>query len=224
VEISLYTSIYARYDELRAPRLIEDGIEYRCFTDSYKKDYWPWKVIHQYPDEMTPVRCARKRKILSHKYIDTEYSIWVDSNLELLVNPTKLCQEYLVKTDIAMFGHPHRKNIYEEARECLRPVAIRDKPIIINTQVRRYRKEGFDLDLLMSTGVLLRRHTEEVKEFNELWWEEVRKGSHRDQLSFPYVVWKTGMKIMRIPGNIFNCPLVWYRHSHVNRPNHPQFL
>jgi len=47
---------------------------------------------------------------------------------------------------------------------------------------------------LSCTTYILRRHTGKVEEFNRLWWEEICKGSRRDQLSFDYALWKMEMK------------------------------
>ena len=44
-------------------------------------------------------------------------------------------------------------------------------------------------------GILLRRKNLKVSLFNNKWWHEINKGSIRDQISFPYVEWKTGMNI-----------------------------
>lgn len=222
VETKLYSAIFGMYDQIDTPRLVSRDVEYIMFTDRDCSIY-PWRIIPQTLNGLTPTRAARKRKILSHLYVDTEYSVWVDGNIDLLVSPKLMCGTYLKKTDIAMFGHPHRRTIYEEAQECLRPIAVRDKPILINTQVQRYQKEGFSGETLMSTGVLLRRHTPQIVEFNEMWWEELRNNSHRDQLSFPYVAWKMGLKIMRIPGNIFSDGKVYYKFQHAGRPNQPKF-
>ena len=43
---------------------------------------------------------------------------------------------------------------------------------------------------LFETGILMRRNCDSIKRLNELWWKELDTGSVRDQLSFPYVLWK----------------------------------
>jgi hypothetical protein len=39
----------------------------------------------------------------------------------------------------------------------------------------------------------------EVKKFNDIWWDEVKNFSARDQLSQVYSSWKTDVKISPIP-------------------------
>ena len=58
---------------------------------------------------------------------------------------------------------------------------------------------------LIVSGILLRKHNEEdVKVTMEKWWEELKYGSKRDQLSFDYSAWKTDLKFNYISGDIRN--------------------
>ena len=42
-------------------------------------------------------------------------------------------------------------------------------------------------------GVLIREHNNPVcVKLMEDWWKELEEGSRRDQISFPYVLWKNG--------------------------------
>ena len=70
----------------------------------------------------------------------------------------------------------------------------KDKAENINAQMDRYRKEGFPERYgLPQTNIVLRRHNDtKCVEVMEVWAEELRNNSHRDQLSFNYAVWKTG--------------------------------
>ena len=53
--------------------------------------------------------------------------------------------------------------------------------------------------------MLVRKHNEiDVIEISEDWWEEVKSGSRRDQLSFNYVAWKNNFNIKYMDGDIRN--------------------
>ncbi len=190
MKVVVYTACFGGYDEVVDLVNPNPDIEYVYYTDRYpKKKLYGWTVVKQHRITKTPVRDARRRKIRVDRYRriwDADCSIWIDSNMELLCNPISLCAEFLDGCDWAMFGHPHRRNIVEEARECLRPRYERDKSHIIDAQIKRYGKEG-DPRLwgIMSTGVLLRRHTDKVKEFGIAWYKEITNGSHRDQFRHP---------------------------------------
>ena len=68
--MEIYTAIVGGKDPIRT--------DIKCFTD--------------YDQFRRPVMNAKIFKILSHKFIDTDLSIWVDGNIKLLI-PT-----FLIKT------------------------------------------------------------------------------------------------------------------------------
>lgn len=63
-------------------------------------------------------------------------------------------------------------------------------------QIKQYRKEGFPKNFgLYACGIMIRKNTSEIINFMELWYSEICKYSHRDQISFPYILWKTPIKV-----------------------------
>ncbi|MEO8602136.1 MAG: hypothetical protein ABI629_06140 [bacterium] len=61
---------------------------------------------------------------------------------------------------------------------------------------------------------MLRRHSDTVAAFNEAWWDEICRGSRRDQLSFDYTARKLGLRYGHLPGTIADNPL-FQRRPHV---------
>lgn len=59
-------------------------------------------------------------------------------------------------------------------------------------QADRYMAEGFPKHFgLVQTNIIYRKHNNpEVVALMNLWWSELKNGSHRDQMSFNYAVWK----------------------------------
>jgi len=137
---------------------------------------------------------SRVPKILIHQFIKTKYSIWIDGNIALLKTPEELIEKYLKNHDIALFKHPKRDCLYDEAIRCA--TAKLDDPETIIEQVSGYEKEGFAKHKgLGECGCILRRHTEQVESFNNYWWSEYTRHSVRDQISFPYAVDKAGLRV-----------------------------
>jgi hypothetical protein len=63
----------------------------------------------------------------------------------------------------------------------------------------KYEREGFPKNQgLFSTGFIVRRNNKNVANFNEIWWDEVKNYSARDQLSQVYSAWKCGLRIDNI--------------------------
>lgn len=189
--ITIYTAIFGDYDLLREPFYTNPNIKYICFSD--KKHYskiWEIRVVDII--EPTPRREARKYKILSHKYIDTKISLWIDGSKFITRNPIPYIRTSLKKTNILAGSHK-RNCIYAEAEKCIS--VKKGNPNIIKKQMEKYRKEKYPKNNgLINSSVLLRRITPEVIKIEEGWWYELTNWSVRDQLSFNYVIWKNNFK------------------------------
>lgn len=148
-----------------------------------------------------PVRDSRMHKILSHLFIEDEWSLWVDGSVELKLTPEEILNKYKDRGDLIVSRHHSRNCIYKEASVILQNGM--DRPEIVRDQIDQYQKEGYpDENGLYETGCLLRRNTREVNRFNEFWWAQLCRYSRRDQLSFAYSVWKTGLKVGLFDGNL----------------------
>lgn len=185
--------------------LIHDQVKgkakWTAFTDfDFKSD--TWERQQAYDKFTSPRRNSRVPKILTHQFVDTDYSLWIDGNLKLLIPPEELLI-YLKDHDIAMFKHPTRDCLYDEAMECARQ-RLDDPETIIN-QVKKYEVEGFGKNRgLCEGGFILRRHTERVERFNNAWWSEYSRHSVRDQVSMFYALDKAGLTINQIDLQFIN--------------------
>lgn len=176
-----------------------ENVEYKFFTN--RPDMMEgssWEII--YIDQVNNLRKkAREVKTNIHSFIDdTDYWLWMDNNCQLQVDPHKFIS-YLSNCDIVVMPHPERNNIIEEAQ-----VLYKWKPEQsegIQEAVNKYYREGYVPNDLYETKVLMRRNNERVREFNSLWWEQIQQFSIRDQISFPYVSWRTKTYINTFPGN-----------------------
>ena len=195
VEVLVYSAVFGGYDRVREP--VEPG-RYLLITDGRA----PWGWIEQKESSTNqPRRLSRYHKTKGMP--PTQYTLWLDGNIQLLVEPRYVIQEWLVdtKADIALFKHPGHDCIYREARQCKKK--LKDSAETIDGQMDAYRRKGFPSRFgLGETCVVARRDTPAVREFNRLWWREIEKGSVRDQLSFDYVRWVmgTGIRVHFVDG------------------------
>ena len=146
---------------------------------------------------------SRFPKCMPHLFFETDVSIWVDSHLRWKRDPVCLL-DYLGDNDIALFRHSLRDCLYEEAT-----AVVTFKEINRNAarrQMGHYLGRGYPKhNGLFANGVIVRRHTERMKQLGLRWWAELcRWQTGRDQLSFCYVCWKMGIRCSTIPGNILN--------------------
>jgi len=170
------------------------------------------KVLSGYNKFKSPVLNAKIYKILAHKFLKTDISIWLDGNIYLLVPPEQIIKEWLGDADMAVFEHNHHWTIHQEV-EVIRKV-FKSRPWIYE-EAQKQVKNYPDLPLSMC-GMIIRRHTSIVERFNEAWWAEICKGGQRDQLSFPVVLKRfSDIKVNFIKGNIKNHPYLRYEnHRH----------
>lgn len=182
--IRVYTAITGEKDKLRT--------DIKCYG-SYRKF-------------KRPVMNAKIYKVLPHLFFKADYSLWIDGNVEMLVKPESLLH-YLDDADMAVFkGYEPHDCIYMEGDDCkmLDSVNEQDRRII-DWQMARLRKEGYpEHNGMFACTVLLRKHTKKTEEFNNMWWAEICRGSHRDQLSAQYVVHKSGLRLNYMKGSIID--------------------
>lgn len=213
-----------------------DGVRYICYTDRVQEVAgWEYVVVgdgflaeeaarrqdallHRWYlgfQGLSPVLAARRVKILSHQALPkgTEISVWHDGNLRFRGDPRVMAESFLQRHDLALFGHPTRDCIYKEALTCV--VQGKGDPGRIRLQVEGFRQQGYPPNRgLVETGVILRRHTDVVRELEREWWGEVVVGSTRDQISLPFVLWKWGIGFALMPGAVHSTPAVEYRNVH----------
>lgn len=217
----VYTAISGGYDRLREqPAATTAGADFVAFLDApVESRTWRRRPIYAEFDD--PVRNAKIHKILSHRFFpDAEYSLWLDGSITAHFTHSvgRLVDMFLAEHDIVVFQHSRRICAYQEGNVCLQFGL--DEPGAIWEQLCRYMREGFPANAgLAECPVILRRHTAAVRAFNEAWWDEIARGSRRDQISFPYVAWKLGLSYATFPGCIEdNALFVQATHASVVRP------
>ena len=208
----VYTAIFGGYDTLLDPKSVLPGVDYICYTDSnITSDIWQIKKVPAIYGDST--RCARKYKILPHRYLgDYDVSLWLDGNINIHGNIDDFIESNLKSSNIAVYDHMQcfdkRNCIYQEAQAIFyfgnKNGNFKDDPTIIQKQIERYLHDSYpEQNGLISSGVILRKHNStDVIDCMEHWWNELKYGSKRDQLSFNYSAWKTSLTFNWINGDI----------------------
>lgn len=206
--ITIFTCLFGDYDRLRIPKV--DG-RFICYTDQTKKCH-PWEML-RVPVQLPNAKEVRRYKLLAHRYVATEFSIYIDANIELHIAPEEAIERWLGDADIAVHRHPDRDCLYSEASTCIAMGKAKAEDLL--PQVDKYSREGYPKhNGLYECGVILRRNTTRMAELNEIWWAEVEKHSARDQISFPFVLWKLGIEPKVISGMCQrNAFFVWRPHG-----------
>ena len=187
----IYSAIIGNYDDLKTPLYVDPSIKYICFTNNIeiKSDIWDIKYISD--ESLTNVQLARKIKIMPYKYLDIgDDIIWVDAKYQILSDLRDYVAKYKKMSGMLCFPHFIRNNICDEMTELIRIYPEMKQKLI--RQTGRYLLDGFcDNYGLFDTGCLYRDFSSQgIYDLMNDWWENVKKYTHRDQISFPYVCWK----------------------------------
>jgi hypothetical protein len=214
MKVIFYTAIFGGRDNLHPASTMDSKCDYICFSDkSY--DVPPWQVT-VLKSEIGARLEAKFYKINSHDAIpQADISIWVDGNISPRINIDQVL-DILGDNDLVIYRHPQRDCVYSEGQECIKRGL--DSPEVIKKQLDRYRSEGYPEHYgLYCGGMIIRRHTKEIQEFNKLWWDEIINNSIRDQISLPYCLWKYSVKYKVIEADKIINWYVKYKHLHTHR-------
>jgi hypothetical protein len=176
-------------------------------------DYPPVSDVHCFGAEgvfQQPVMEAKRYKVLPHLFFPKEsVTIWMDSNIRMKadVDAEVIALAALMDHDIAVFKHPYRSSVYQEFD------TLQDDPRFaipyLQRQLKEQRKAYIDEGLPASTplfecNVLVRRNNERVNRLMDAWWAQICRWQWRDQVSFPYVLWKyaSGVAVKAITPNV----------------------
>lgn len=170
------------------PEYRDSSIEFICFTNTphLKSDTWDIRLVEC---ELSARKQARKYKMLPHKYLPNyDAWIWMDNSCLFKYDPVDLFELYMTNFDMCLHEHCDRSNIIQEAEVIIQRNL--DDSTVVNNQIKKYLREQYEDYGLYETGILMRRNNNHIVSFNEMWWAEINNNSIRDQISFPYVLWK----------------------------------
>jgi hypothetical protein len=104
--------------------------------------------------------------------------------------------------------HPQRDNIVQELEACIHLKKFKKgDQYFASDQVNSYLSRGFPVcTKLQAATIIFRRHdkVDLLHSAMSLWWSQVNRYTCRDQLSLPYVLWKTGLPFISLDLDLFN--------------------
>ena len=137
-------------------------------------------------------RLAWRYAPLSHRP-RFDLSVWVDGSVQI-TSPRFVgdMRDRLGAGDWAMFAHPERDCIYDEAQVSVGLRKYRDLPIL--SQVASYRTTVPPHGGLNASGIIVRREPapSRLVAVHAAWWAENVTWTYQDQLSLPYALRRLG--------------------------------
>lgn len=204
-KICVYTSITGGYDFIKDIKK-ERGIDYFCFTNNPNLKSKTWKVIQVKNAKLTDVQLARKIKICGHPILNKyDIAVWIDGSVTFNKRIKTFIKTYFSDKDLcAGFKHSQRNTILEECYECVR--RRKAKKADVQKLLKFYEKEEYMMDngLIESTVYIKRPNDPKVKKTMRVWFKMIQDFTHRDQLSFNYAIYKTGLPVRWINLKVFD--------------------
>lgn len=219
--ICVYTCMTGNYDAINDPIVVEDNIDYYCFTNNKNVKSKVWKVIYIEDLKLSNILLAKRVKFLGDKHINNKYKIyvWVDASITI----TKSINEYIDKYcdfnkyDLFISKHHCRKNISEEIDACL--FYCRETQDRVERLKEFYKSKGYNYDNgLVETGVIIKRDKFRVKQAMKTWFNVAKKYSTRDQMSFNYVLSQYNLRFNYLNMNIWDNKY-FYVNDHISNNN-----
>ncbi|PWA80347.1 hypothetical protein CTI12_AA197720 [Artemisia annua] len=142
-------------------------------------------------------------KMLPHRlFPNARYSIWVDSKSQFRRDPMGVFEALLWRSNsmFAISEHGARSSVYDEAKAVVKK--NKATPQEVEVQITQYHHDGLPEEkrfngkkALNEASVIVREHNPVTNLFTCLWFNEVVRFTSRDQLSFPYVLWR--LKVLK---------------------------
>lgn len=195
--IAVYTCITGNYDSVCDPFIKFDNIDFYLFTnnDKIKSKIWMVKKIDKNIEKKYDnIKLNRYYKFHPFDFFspnDYDYVIYIDGNIQVVSNLTTLTYVVSDKTGLALHNHCMRKDVYEEAKACC--IFKKGNQKKIRNQINRYKKEKFpnDFGLFECNVIVSDLKNKAAQKIFDFWWNDfIVSESNRDQLSFPYTLWK----------------------------------
>ena len=169
---------------------------------------------------MTPRMQARILKCFMWQIVPGyDYYLWVDGSCSLWnEDSVKWFLEQLGDADIALFKHPDRNTIQQEAdflKKCLargsRYILSRYLGEWIDEQMEEIKSdETFVDDALYASTAFIYRDSDKIHNMMKEWWYHISRYHIIDQLALPYVLKNSGCEFRTIYEKYGEIPYLTY--------------
>ena len=200
----VYSALIGSYDKV-PPIIKQDGYDYFLFTDieiDNKTTNWTILNINEkmnYSNKIELIKKQRFFKILPHLFFkDYDLSIYIDTTFKIIGDLDHFLLRILSpKLSIYILEHPFIGSINNEFKAVLKSKKDLNSSII--KLKNRYKSEKFpDNNGHAECCLIIRKHNnKKCINIMENWFREIRENSHRDQLSFNYILWKIDYKSLK---------------------------
>lgn len=224
----VYKVVVGNYDEVTQPLVIDNRFDYVLFSDTHKeKSIGVWQV-REIDDQTDSIFLKSRYPRLQPEIVMPEYDAWlyVDGTLQITSQYIydRCIELYEKNVEFAANKHHCRNNVYEEMTAIIRDEGKEQHDYDCLDWYWYMKSQGYPdenhIDAkFYESGMIYRKHTENVQLMDAIWWDTcLNHGVRRDQFSLPYALWK----VPAIKEEYFlpNHENVWHNSGYVNYKKH----
>jgi hypothetical protein len=200
----VYTVLTGNYEALCEAEIARDSSwDFICLTDNPDLRSETWQVRQvSFPFAHDPGRNSRIPKACPHRYFpDYDMSLYIDNSVRLTQTPEQIVADVFGADDWdwGVLQHSFRDSVRDEFNRVLR--LNLDDPSRVIEQFNCYKSASPDvLDIApLWAGFIVRKHIRPgVVEAGEHWLAQILRYSRRDQLSLPYSLRHSAVRLKTI--------------------------
>lgn len=191
---------------------------WNCATMIYTEEQLPPR-----PNSLSLRLQSRIPKTMAWELLPgANYYIWMDSAFTFRRHDAvKWLVSKCYGVDMAIFAHPDRRTIKQEA-EYIKTMINRGNKYLIDRyegeplleQIQMYQRNGFDDSILYMCGVFIYKNTARMRQVMKEWFRHCCVYELHDQISLPYVLWENNAVVRVLPGNGLRSEYFRYHWSH----------
>ena len=204
-KIAIYYVVLGKYDNILEPFIEFENVDYILFTDM-PMDYRYLEnkfIVKEIPNNITKlgnILANRYMKLHPKEFLyEYDYSIYMDGNVRIISDVRSFIQKCTRECGIAMHVHRERDCVYDEAKVCM--LLRRGRANELKKQIEKYRQEGMPRHYGMNeaTIIAVNLKNEKANVLLKEWWSELYdSGSMRDQIAWPYILWKNRLTLNEV--------------------------
>lgn len=193
----VYKCVFDDYDVVLRPKYLSEDCDYVVVTDNEQLSAPGWRKHVVSPEPFSsPKEANLFFRSSFHKQLSSyEASLYLDGNIQIARDIYALFEEFVKKgVALGLQAHPDRVSVKEEVEACIQFSKLQNIPDAW-AELEHYRSLGFPDDVgVFETGIIFKNHcVSGLDDAMNTWYSEFRKFGQRDQMSLPYVIWKTGV-------------------------------
>lgn len=212
MRVAVVSAVFGGYDE---PVWVEQSVDchYVMVTDGLVNVPRQFEHVRVDRGGIDPRLVGKFAKCRPWEFADADLFVWLDGS----IFPDRTLVERMIDDlrdgDIAFHAHPDRTSIKVEAGVSADLPKYQGELVV--EQASSYVSAGHpDAWGLWAAGLFVMRDSMRVRQFGQLWLDEVCRWTVQDQLSLPVVLRRCGLDVRLLSGGLRGSPLFKIRqHS-----------